>query len=204
MKKMSLTLSVLLLLFFTSCTKKEEGSSTASQKKKPSFEYKNTADNLQELFIVLNQAVTTGDFEKGAELTRSVMPKPEQLKVVLNSTVTDEQFNELKAMHDTYAIPAGVPVETVAKTLIRKPKQTIIQVHKATTEDLIAYEKGSAAYNEFPPGARTLAEKYFKPNTTFYEVEMLEPGAKYGMKYHLFFWNGSSWSMFGPGWRVLK
>lgn len=204
MKKMSLALSVFLLLFLTSCTKKEEGSSTAATKKKPSFAFKNTGDNLQELFIVLNQAVTEGDHEKGAELTRSLMPTPEQLKVVLNSSVTDEQFDALKTMHKNYAIPAGVPAETVAKTLIRKPKQTIIQVHKATTEDLIAYAKGSAAYNEFPGGARTLAQKYFKPNTTFYEVEMLEPGAKYGMKYHLFFWNGSSWSMFGPGWRVLK
>jgi hypothetical protein len=39
---------------------------------------------------------------------------------------------------------------------------------------------------------------------TFYEVELLEPGKEYGMKYHLFFWDGKQWTMLGPVWRELQ
>jgi len=35
-------------------------------------------------------------------------------------------------------------------------------------------------------------------------VEISEPGKDKGTKYHLFFWDGASWRMLGPAWRVVK
>jgi hypothetical protein len=39
---------------------------------------------------------------------------------------------------------------------------------------------------------------------TFYEVEFVPPGKDLGMKFHLFYWDGSQWTMLGPVWRVIK
>jgi hypothetical protein len=39
---------------------------------------------------------------------------------------------------------------------------------------------------------------------TFYEVGFLEPGKDYGVKYHLFYWDGRQWTMLGPLWRALQ
>lgn len=84
-----------------------------------------------------------------------------------------------------------------------KPGQTVVQVHAATTEQIIAYEKGTTAFEEFPGGSRRVAEKILRPGMTFYEVEYLKPGEDLGMKYHMFYWDGKQWSMLGPAWRVL-
>jgi hypothetical protein len=49
-----------------------------------------------------------------------------------------------------------------------------------------------------------MAEQILRPGMTFYEVEFLEPGKEYGVKYHLFFWDGKQWTMLGPVWRALQ
>ncbi|MCI0340919.1 MAG: hypothetical protein L0216_07155 [Planctomycetales bacterium] len=78
-----------------------------------------------------------------------------------------------------------------------------MQVHAATTEQIVAYAEGSVASNEFPGGARKAAEKILRPGVTFYEVERLEPGKDLGVKYHLFFHDGSGWKMLGKAWNAL-
>ena len=62
----------------------------------------------------------------------------------------------------------------------------------------------NAGSGEFPGGARRVAKAILKPQTTYYEVEFVKPGHSAGMKYHLFFWDGSAWCMLGPVWRRMK
>ena len=80
---------------------------------------------------------------------------------------------------------------------------TQINVHAATTEELIANKPDSVGYAEFPKGAHRLAAAVLRPGVTFYEVELVKPGDNGGLKYHLFFWDGARWRMFGPAWRNL-
>lgn len=84
-----------------------------------------------------------------------------------------------------------------------KPGQTEIQVHAATTEEIIEYKKDSVGYKEFSGGAKRIAPKVLRPGVTFYEIEYVEPGKEAGMKYHLFYWDGNQWSMLGAAWREL-
>ena len=64
-------------------------------------------------------------------------------------------------------------------------------------DPVAAGSEGTPAFNEFPGGAKRLAETSLKPGATFYEVEITEPGKDSGMKYHLFFWDGARWRMLG-------
>ncbi len=43
-----------------------------------------------------------------------------------------------------------------------------------------------------------------RPGVKFYEVEFVAPGSDSGMKFHMFYWDGSAWKMLGPAWRALK
>lgn len=198
----TLMLSVVL---FSGCSKvKDEKTAGEGSKKKQSFKFENSKENLHKLFKEIQSASQTGKYKKGASLTRSIFPTEKEIKSVLKESVSEGDLKAIVEMNLGFTPDKALPDETVAKAFVNDPKKTEIQVHAATTEELISYAKGSAAYNEFPGGARRLAISYFKPGVTFYEVEFLEPGNTRGMKYHLFFWNGSSWSMFGPAWRVIK
>ena len=82
--------------------------------------------------------------------------------------------------------------------------QTKIMVHAATTEQLAGKSAAPESLPEFPGGAIQAAKKgMLRPGMTFFEVEYLEPSKDVGIKYHLFFWNGDSWSMLGPVWRSI-
>ena len=87
--------------------------------------------------------------------------------------------------------------------LAGRPSQTEVQVHGATTEEVAANAPGSVVHAEFPGGAVNAAETLLRPGVTWYEVELLEPGAERGMKFHLFYWGGTQWRMLGPVWRFL-
>jgi hypothetical protein len=80
----------------------------------------------------------------------------------------------------------------------------VVKVHGATTEEIVTYAQGSVVYSEFPGGTRRIAERILRPGMTFYEIEFLEPGKEYGMKYHLLYWDGRQWTMLGPLWRALQ
>ena len=73
-----------------------------------------------------------------------------------------------------------------------------------TVEDLAAYKEGTPAFNEFPGGAKDVADKALQPGTTYYEVEVAEPGKDIGTKVHMFFWDGQQWRMLGPIWRAFR
>ena len=84
------------------------------------------------------------------------------------------------------------------------PERTVVKVRGATTEGIRQNQEGSIAYENFPGGARQMAERILRPGVTFYEAEFLEPGQPRGIESHLFYWDGEQWSMLGPVWHVIQ
>lgn len=156
---------------------------------------------LKVVMTELLSAIKDGNDAKIAELTAKVLPDAAKVAKGLGPGAEVEGRQKVQAFHER--MPKDGPA--LARLFSAKPAQTEVQVHAATTEEMAAYEAGSAAFKEFPAVVKGLAEKgVFVPGKTYYEVEFLEPGNDAGMKYHLFYWNGSGWSMLGPVWRMLQ
>jgi hypothetical protein len=183
------------LLVFGACDKgKKEKAGGA-----PPIAAKDGADGLKALFTASHAACTGKDFGKGKQIVMSVIPSKDHLKKVLKDDVSDADLGKLADQYKE--LP---PDDAKAACVFAPEGRTEIKVHASTVEDLAAYKEGTPAFEEFPGGARKLAEKVLKPGTTFYEVEVTEPGKDTGTKYHMFFWDGAQWRMMGPAWRVLK
>ncbi len=159
-----------------------------------------TADSLEKLFREIRAARDGGEFAKAAKLTRGLIPDETSARKALR----DEAGDTAKKMAERYASDPFPPDEKAASLLAGKPGQTEVKVHGATTEEIAAYADGSVPFREFPGGARTAAQKVLRAGLTFYEVEWLEPGKEEGMKYHLFFHDGSGWKMLGKVWQALE
>jgi hypothetical protein len=155
---------------------------------------------LRVLVDKLLAAVAAEDVEAVAAVNRSLLPDEAELKAGLNPSANPEEVQKVMAMH------ASLPkddTKAVARLIVPKPGQTVAKIHAATTEEIATYGEGTTAHSEFPGGAKTVARAgLLKPGQTYFEVEFLEPGKDAGVKYHLFYWNGSSFSMLGPVWRA--
>lgn len=176
-------------------------SSSSPVKKTAAFEMQDGPDNLRQLFEELQQANLGGDTELASQLTLGLIPDEDCLGQAFRQDVSESAFGTVL---DYYAdlFPQTTDADAWARLLVTGPDRSQVNVHAATTEELVAYQEGSVAFNEFPGGARQLAQTVFAPGLTWYEVEYVEPGESAGMKYHLFFWTGSRWCMLGPIWRT--
>jgi hypothetical protein len=164
------------------------------------FMQENTGDNLIALFEALRRAIAGNNIKKAAALTRGLIPDAARIRKALRDDVPPET-----ATHIVAALFQDLPTSderSLAELLKIDPAKTEVRVHSATTEQISHYANGSVAYREFPGGAQRVAKTLLRPHTTFYEVEMLEPGHDSGMTYHLFFWDGAQWTMLGALWRV--
>ncbi len=164
------------------------------------YKQENTPENLKGLLQAIVAAAKAGDAATGGALTRGLFVDDAAIQVALRADAPAELLAGLKEQL------AKLPPDSaaLAKMLVPPPERTEVTAHAATTEEMIANAAGSAAFKEFPGGARKLAEVALKPGVTFYEVEFTEPGKDTGMKYHLFFWDGKAWRMLGAAWRGLK
>ena len=164
------------------------------------FKHENKPQNLKALFeLVHNTVHVKKDNKQAAALFRSLIPDEARTKKALKDGIAPDTLRQILEMQKKFG--GGVD-EGVTK--VARPAQTEVQVHGATTEEIMRYREGSVAYKEFPGGTKRVAEQALRPGMTFYEVEYLEPGKKAGMKYHLLYWDGKQWSMLGPVWRVFK
>jgi hypothetical protein len=158
-------------------------------------------ENLKKLFETIHNLIyVKKDTKSAAALLASLFPNEERAKKALRDDIPPETLQKIFDYHKQLRSLMG---ETNLNDLAR-PEQKIVKVHGATTEEIISYAQGSVAYTEFPGGARRIAGQIFRPGMTFYEVEFLEPGKDYGVKYHLFYWDGRQWTMLGPLWRALQ
>ncbi len=156
---------------------------------------KDAPENLAGLLDTIAKSAEAGDAKKAGALTRSLIPdesayrkafKPDIPPVVLGRFV--EAMKQLP------------PDDTRLAGLIHRgdPTQTVVHVHGATPEEILGGTTPAAG--EFPGGAKDNAG-LLRPGLRFYEAEFVAPGEELGMKYHLFFWDGSRWRMLGPIWR---
>jgi len=157
-----------------------------------------TSDGLKTLFTTLQDAIRANDTATVVTMTKGLFPDETSLQKAIKDPAA---ITKIKPMHAQFSDASD---EQIAGVFATDPNRTEIIVHSATTEEIVAYEKGGTAYAEFPGGAKTAAESVLQPNTTFYEVELVEPGQDLGMKYHLFYHDGKNWKMLGPIWRVLR
>ncbi len=163
------------------------------------FQHKNTPGNLKSLFQKMQQAHATGDAQTARALTEPLFPDEKRLRKGLREDVSGKTVDTILALHRKFM--SSIPLE---KLFEADPANTEVQVHGATTEEIALNKKGTIVYQEFPGGAVDLAGSVLRSGVTFYEVELLKPGQSRGMKFHLFYWDGSGWSMIGPAWRALK
>lgn len=165
------------------------------------IKHENKPQNLKALFERVHQEVyVKKDHKQAAALWKALLPDEARLKKALKDNVEPATLQQIKGMHQKFS-GSNTP-DSVGK--VARETQTEVQVHGATTEDIISYREGSVAFKEFPGGTKRVAAQLLRPGMTYYEVEYLEPGKSAGMKYHLLYWDGKQWSMLGPVWRVLK
>jgi hypothetical protein len=166
------------------------------------FEFKNSPENLRELFETIMIANKKGDYASAAVLTKSLMPERQCAIGAFRQDTPKATIENIYMFHKKM-IPVNLPDQVWAGMLTRKPERSQVLVHGATTEEMIRQEQGTVVWREFPGGAVRAAKTILKPGMKFYEVERVEPGKERGYKYHLIFWNGKKWCMLGGIWRVL-
>ena len=159
---------------------------------------KDGADGLKALFEA-SHAACKNDVAKGKAIVTGLLPSKDHLKKIFKDTVADAKLDEIAAQYKQ--IP---PDDKKVACLFAPEGRTEIKVHASTVEALNEYKEGTPAFEEFPGGARRLAQDALKPGQTFYEVEVTEPGKDSGTKFHMFFWDGTYWRMLGPAWRAFN
>lgn len=161
----------------------------------------NTAAHLKSIFARMLKARKEGDLKTAAKLARGLFPDADKIE----SAFREGSDGVVAKMNTMYSRRPPDSDTKAWATLFRcRPTQTEVQVHGATTEEIAANAKDSIVWKEFPGGAVQAAKKVLKPNATFYEVELTEPGKSSGMKYHLFFHNGKQFVMLGKVWRAMR
>lgn len=198
MRKSAFILLVCLLAGLAGCDKSKGGGGGAASS---GYAQSDSPDNLKGLLEEIIKSNEAGDKTKAAAMTRALIPST---KEALTKAVKDDATEFIdRALEAAKTIPAD---DAQVAGLIKRgePNRTQVNVHAATTEEIAEYKPGSTAANEFPGGAQKLAQQLLKPGVKFYEVEFVEPGKDAGMKFHMFYWDGSTWRMLGPAWRALK
>lgn len=159
------------------------------------------AEDLKKQFSALQSAIRAGNTADAAKMTSALLPDSARLKKALADGVPAPTLAKLEAFY------AGLPKDPaqLGKLLAVPAERSEVKVHAATTEEIAQYAKGSTAYNVFPGATKDLAANgTLRPGVTFFEVEALEPGKDAGTKFHLFYHDGTAWTMLGPIWRALK
>lgn len=210
MKRASLVSLCPLLLVLAGCGKSESsgggggtggGASSSASGTNSLYAQSNSADNLKGLLDTIMKASESGDAKKAAALIRGILPDKAALMKALRDDAPAEFVDE--CLKQNQSIP---PEDEKVAGLFKRggADRTEVSAHGATTEEIAKYEDGSVPFKEFPGGTRKLAEQVLRAGVTFYEVEFCVPGEDSGMKYHMFYWDGSAWKMLGPAWRALK
>lgn len=185
---------MLSLLLLTAIAAAGCGKSPGPSDTNALFKQENTPENLQKLVEAIVKASESADLARAGALMRGLFVDADTLKMVFKDDVSSAQMT--RQIERLKGIPAS---DAELATLMKRGSttRTQINVHGAMTAEIIAGQ--SAVAIEFKDAVELAAD--LKPDIVFYEVEFVEPGKPAGMKYHMFFWDGSRWRMLGPAWR---
>ncbi len=160
------------------------------------------AATLDALAAQFQAARKAGDEAKATALAYSLVPsKAELATFVTKSEAADAWVAAFKFVDLPLADPA---VKSLGQAIFEPgdPKRTVTQVHAATTEELVAYAKGTVAFEEFPGGMPRFAA-IAAPGRTWYVVEHVEPGSSTGMKFTCFTKVGDRFVFLPKPWGAL-
>lgn len=159
-------------------------------------------DTLEALVAAVQRARATGKGEDAKALVASMVPTKADLAALLTPGPAADAFVAAWKFVD---LPPQTPaVAELGAALFdpRDPARTETRVHAATTEEIVAYAKGSVAWKDFPGGMRRFAA-LAAPGRTWYVVEHVEPGKDTGMKYTCFTRVGARWIFLPKPWSAL-
>lgn len=191
-KTFSIAVALAAAMFSGACNRPSRGSAVSAGQEDGS-------SGLAALFREMAAAADAKDVAKGQALALSLLPDRPVLRKVLLDEVDDTVRKGILAPY----LDISPSPQLAARAFVPGGGMTEVHVYAATTEQLIAYERGSLAMLRFPTGAQRLARAALRPNMTFYEVEITPPGAPTGVKYHMFFWDGSRWRTLGSAWHAI-
>jgi hypothetical protein len=163
------------------------------------WKHENSKANLQALFEAIVAARKAGDASRAAALSKSVLPNRESLVKLLSEKASAELIDACVSLIGKLIERSS---DRLAELFVARPEAANIKIHEASAAEIIAFEKGRTAFEEFPGGARRVAA-LCKPDQKLYEVVISKPGENSGVKFHLFFWDGMRWCMAGPIWRAI-
>lgn len=160
-----------------------------------------TKEGLEALVSTWKAAHKAGDQAALSKLAADIIPTTADLRGVLKEGPQTDDFLGKFAAKD---LKADDPMISSLAGGLFKPKegQSEVKVHAATTEELLAYQKGGAAFEEFPGGMKAFAA-LAKPKLTWYVVELLEPGKDDGMKFTCFVHAGGRFVFVAKPWRAV-
>ncbi len=161
-----------------------------------------TKESLAALVDVWKKAHAAKDEAALQKLAVPLVPTTADLKAILLEGAAADEFLKKYPAKD---LKADDPmVKSLAGALFKptSPEQTGVAVHLATTEEIVAYERGSVAFAEFPGGMKRFAA-ICRPKLRFYVVELLEPGKDLGMKFTCFVNVDGRWVFIAKPWRAI-
>lgn len=159
-------------------------------------------ETLEALVAEVHRARATGKGEDAKALVAQMVPTRADLAALLTPGPGADAFVAAWKFVD---LPPETPAVVELGALLfdpRDPARTETHVHAATTEELVAYAKDSAAGKDFPGGMRRFAA-LAAPGRTWYVVEHVEPGKDTGMKYTCFTRVGARWIFLPKPWSAL-
>lgn len=165
------------------------------------YKQENTPDNLKGLLETIVKAQESADLKTAAALARGLIVDADALKKFFKDGTPDTFLKQQAERLKQY--PASEA--ELANMIVRKsPTRTKLNIHSATTEEILADETPAAKEFRGATGVPSDFAANLRPATTFYAAEFVEPDKEAGYKFHMFLWDadGKRWRMLGPLWAI--
>lgn len=157
-------------------------------------------NDLKTEILRIREAIRLGQKAIGLRRVKVILPTIDSARAAFRKGTPKKDLEKVAKFYKTW-IPQDD--EALAQVLKVDARYTRIEIHQASGAELKAYKTGSIPWKHFPGACKRLAKSHLREDLLYYEVEFLLPEATRGLKYHLFFWNGQSWTMLGAVWRVF-
>ena len=163
----------------------------------PQFVHANDAENLRALFRRLRDLIRAGQLSRANQLASSLLPDENRLRKGLRDDISPQEVQLIMELEKDAMPPK---FEDLYSIFNPDRLANTVRLYRATTEELVANPKDSAARVAFPKLSHKYAKDDLRPGVTWYIVELALPGADEGWRYHLIFFDGQHWTMLGPIW----
>ena len=164
------------------------------------FLQENRPENLKALWeLILQSYYVKNDPKTAVALLRGVVPDQSRIQKALKDGAAPEVAQKIAAKFREF----GLPTEANLAFFLLGGLGSVT-VYGATTEELAAYQEGSAAFKHFPRGAQKAAQQILRPGMIFYQVVVVSSSEQnFHVTYQMLYWDGQQWTMLAKPWEVL-